>query len=167
MGQHFLDMGARPRTAEGRTTTGIAASVRIATHRGFVVAGDLRPGDALLTRDSGYRAVRETAPLGLLPCASPPGTALWLRPDHGVLWRDTAGDEVLAPLRQLLPPGQARLTRHLVLSISLDRHEVLFAEGGWIESTPCLSGISARPRAEMPDAEAMRNFRVAGGGGRA
>ena len=58
MGQHFLDMNARLRAAEAGEATGIAASVRIATRRGFVAAGDLRGGDTVLTRDSGYRPIR-------------------------------------------------------------------------------------------------------------
>lgn len=167
MGQHFLDMGAAFLAPTARPATGIGAAVRFATRRGFVAAGDLRAGDGLLTRDSGYCAIRGITPLGFLPCGSPAGAALWLRPDHGVLRRDANGEEVLAPLRRLLSPGQVQMARHLVLAISLDRHEVLCAEGGWIESEPGPSGIPARPRADLsPAADAMRNFRVAGGGGR-
>lgn len=166
MGQHFLDIGVRLQAAEARPATGIAAPVRIATRRGFVAAGDLRGDEDLLTRDSGYRRIRSITPLGLLLCGAPPGAALSLRPDHGILGRVTGGEEVLVPARLLLAPGRAGFARHLVLSISLDRHEVLCADGGWIESAPDLSGIPVRPRAEMPEVEAMRNFRVAGGGGR-
>jgi len=167
VGQHFLNMEARLRSAETLRATGIAASVRIATKAGLVAAGDLSAGDSVLTRDSGYRPVREVTPLGLLPCGVAPGAMLWLRPDHGILGRDAAGAEVLIPVRRLLPRGRPGFTRHLVLSIALDRHEVILAEGQWIESAPGLSGPPARPRAAMPEADDMRNFRVAGGGHRA
>ena len=170
MGQHFLDSRAAIRLAALQQASGIAASVRIATRRGFVAAGDLRAGDDLLTRDSGYCTIKAITPLGLQPCGSPKGAALWLRPDHGVVARDASGAEVLFPLRRLLAPGHARIVRHLTFAIMLDRHEILCAEGGWIESTADGSSIPARPRAEAgADTRpgTMRNFRVAGGGGRA
>lgn len=167
MGQHFLNMEARLRSAETLPATGIAASVRIATKAGLVAAGDLSAGDTVLTRDSGYRPIRSITPLGLLPCGTAPGTGLWLRPDHGILGRDAAGAEVLIPARRLLGPDWPGFARHLVLSITLDRHEVILAEGQWVESAPGLSGPPARPRSDMPTAEGMRNFRVAGGGHRA
>lgn len=170
MGQHLLDIGATFRAAAQQPATGIAACVRIATPRGFIAADDLRAGDRLLTRDSGYCSIKAIIPHGLLPCGSPAGSALWLRPDHGVVARDASGQEVLIPARRLFAPGHARIVRHLALAIMLDRHEILCAEGGWIESTADGSSIPARPRADV-DADAhpgtMRNFRVAGGGGRA
>lgn len=170
MGQHFPDMQMMMQAAGAPPLTGIAAGVRLATKAGFVAVGELRPGDAILTRDSGYRALRTVVPLGFLPCGTPDGLQLWLRPDHGVLARDAAGEEALLPARLLFSSDRPRLARHLVLSIACDRHEVLCAEGGWIESAPIPSGLPARPRIHpLPAAtvEPMRNFRVAGGGGRA
>lgn len=142
-------------------TTGIAATSRIATRAGHIAAIALRPGDALLTRDSGYCPLRALDVIGPLPCRRLGG--LWLRPGHGVALRRADGKEALVPARDLADPG-APLPR-LVVSLRFDRHEVILAEGSWIESAP-VAGRPARPRRLLEGtAVHMRKIRVAGGNG--
>ena len=149
---------------QGLPDCGIAAPVRLATRRGFVAAGDLAVGDAILTRDSGYRPLRRIEPLGFLPCLAPDGSALWLRPDHGLLLRLASGGEVLVAARDLGAAEAAALVRHLALGLHLDRHEILLAEGVWVESQPG-AGPAARPRLDGTAPHATRRkIRVAGGG---
>lgn len=134
----------------------------IATRRGYIAAGDLLVGDAVLTRDGGYRPLLRVIPLGMLTCVALGAGRLCLRPGHGVLQRpDPRGAEMLIPVRRLTDPAAPRLVRAPVLALHFARHEVVLAEGCWIESQPG-TGAAARPRLSdaLKDAP-MRKFRVA------
>lgn len=162
MGRHFPNMAQA--ALPGICPCGVAASVRLATRRGFVAAGDLVVGEAILTRDSGYRPLRRIEPLGPLPCIAAAGSTLLLRPDHGLLLRLASAGEVLVAARDLAAADAPALLRHLALALHLDQHEILLAEGGWIESQPG-AGPAARPRLDGTAQHAtMRKIRVAGGG---
>ncbi len=166
MGKHFRNTGgAEDGGPQGTRAAGIAASVWIATRRGFVAAGDLAAGEAILTRDNGYRPIRRIEPMGFLPCALLRGTAIWLCPGHGVLHRISAdAEEGLVPARTLSVAPTSHLSRHFALALHLDRHEILLAEGAWIESQPG-TGTAARPRIfEIARGSKMRRIRVADGG---
>ncbi len=165
MGRHFPNMAQA--ALPGICPCGVAASVRLATRRGFVAAGDLVVGEAILTRDSGYRPLRRIEPLGPLPCIAPAGSALWLRPDHGLLLRLASAEEVLVAAREYVAADAPALVRHLALALHLDRHEIVLAEGGWIESQPGAGPPARRRQDGTGQGMTMRKFRVAGGGLRA
>lgn len=130
----------------------LAADTVVLTDRGEVAAGRLRPGDRLLTLDSGAQTVRMVARRhvgiveqrleprlrGMRIAAAAlgdglPRRALTVTRQHRILLRLPGGAEAMAPARMLtvLPgiapaPADRPLTFvHLVL----DRHEVIFAEG--------------------------------------
>ncbi len=159
MGQFFRDTGT---VQGGALAAGIAAVTHIATRRGYVAAGDLLVGDAVLTRDGGYRPLLRVTSLGVLACVALGVGRLCLRPDHGILQRaDPQGAEVLVPARSLTAPGAPRLLRAPVLALHFARHEIVLAAGYWIESQPG-TGAAARPRlSDMLDAAPMRKIRVA------
>lgn len=142
MGRPNRDSAFWDGSGQETRTGGLAATVRIATRRGLVPVAMLRPGDLILTRDSGYRPLRALCPLGPLPCLRVAG--LWLRPGQGLLDRAPAGEEVLVPA-QYLATGAPSLTPRLVFVLRLDRHEILLADGQWTESAPA-PGIPARRR---------------------
>ena len=142
MGRPIRDIAFWDGSGQGTRTGGLAATVRIATRRGLLPVATLRPGDLVLTRDSGYRPLRALCPLGPLPCLQVAG--LWLRPGQGLLDRGPEGEEVLIPA-QYLATGAPSLTRRLVFVLRLDRHEILLADGRWTESAPG-PGIPARRR---------------------
>jgi hypothetical protein len=162
LGQHIRDIGTMGRD---RVAAGIAAATHMATRRGFVAAGDLRVGDAVLTRDNGYQPLLCITPLGLLTCIAPGDSGLRLRPDHGVLDRaGPQGEEMLVPARRLECLGAPSLVRTAAVALHFDRHEILLAEDRWIESQPG-AGAAARPRlTDPPLPTAMRKFRVATAG---
>ena len=140
MGRPHRDIAFWDGSGQGTRTGGLAATVRITTRCGLVPTAALRPGDLLLTRDSGYRPLRALCPLGPLLCLQVAG--LWLRPGQGILDRAPEGEEVLTPayhLAAVAPP----MTRRLVFALRLDRNEILLADGQWTESAPA-PGVPAR-----------------------
>ena len=142
MGRPIRDIAFWERSGQGTGIGGLAATMRVATPRGLTPVAALRPGDLILTRDSGYRPLRALCPLGLLPCLRVAG--LWLRPGQGLLDRGPEGEEVLIPAHHLAT-GAPPLTRRLVFALRLDRHEILLADGQWTESAPA-PGLPARRR---------------------
>lgn len=162
MGQFVRDIG----TVQGDAfAAGIAAVTPIATRRGYIAAGDLLVGDAVLTRDGGYRPLSRVVALGTLTCVALGTGRLCLRPGHGILHRpDPQGAEMLIPARSLIDPGPPRLVRAPVLALHFARHEIVLAAGYWIESQPG-TGTAARPRLnDRLHAAPMRKIRVAVGG---
>lgn len=150
----------------------------IETDRGPVRVEDLVPGDRLLTLDHGPQPLRwigrrevtlaETvAHPALLPVRvgagamgpALPARDLWLSPQHRVLVRSriarrmTGAAEALVAVKHLCGlPGiaQARAPQLVTyLHLRLDRHEVIRAEGLWVETL--LLGPQAL-RAMGPDA---------------
>lgn len=165
VGRPIRDIVAAGGPCLPRAGAGISASTRIATRRGLVCAVALRPGDALLTRDSGYRPLETLDVLGVLSCL--PVSGLWLGAGHGVLVRDPELDEILLPAHRLA--FGAAPARRLVVSLRLDRHELILAAGAWIESA-LTEGLPARPRlaaaaSAWNGTHPMRKKRVAGGRG--
>lgn len=159
MGQFVRDIG----TVQGDAfAAGIAAMTPIATRRGYIAAGDLLVGDAVLTRDGGYQPLLRVIPLGVLTCVALGVGRLCLRPGHGILQRpDPQGAEMLIPARSLTDPGPPRLVRAPVLALHFARHEIVLAEGYWIESQPG-AAATARPRLnDRLHAAPMRKIRVA------
>ncbi|SDW88027.1 Hint domain-containing protein [Celeribacter indicus] len=138
---------------------GIGPAVMVETRLGPQPAEWLRPGDLLLTRDHGYRPLlwtgrsATTGPGVVPPLHIPAGSLgtgvpehdLTLSPGHHLLLRGPqvalhfGEEEVLAPARDIatgagpaadmpLPPGHALC--HLLTA----EHELLLAEGIWLES---------------------------------
>ncbi len=114
---------------------GLAPCGRVATLAGPVPAAELKPGDLVLTRDSGYRAVLWAGQAGravpgvrldaagpLLSCGQ-----MVARPG------DADPDEVLVPAGALDGGSACPAPLDPVL-ILFDRHEVILAGGLWIES---------------------------------
>ena len=142
MGRPIRDIAFWDGSGQGTGIGGLAATMRVATPRGLTPVAALRPGDLILTRDSGYRPLRALCPLGPLPCLQVAG--LWLRPGQGLLDRGPEGEEVLIPAHHLAT-GAPPLTRRLVFALRFDRHEILLADGQWTESAPA-PGLPARRR---------------------
>jgi Ca2+-binding RTX toxin-like protein len=135
---------------------------RITTDRGRVPVEAIRPGDRVLTRDSGFQTVRwvgrrdlATADLARRPAFCPvrigrgalgpdmPGRSIDLSPQHRVLFAGPAAEllcgehEVLvAALHLCGRPGVRRLPPRPVsyIHILFDRHEIVETEGLWTES---------------------------------
>ena len=142
---------------------GFTAACSIATGEGPVAAGWLRPGDLVLTRDSGLQPVvwvgrcrvpaavvaqrPDLLPVRIAPGAlarATPAAPLTVAPSHRVLVQGWALDlhlglrEALAVARDLVGrPGIARLAPDGPLDlylVLLERHEVILADGLWVES---------------------------------
>lgn len=159
LGQFVRDIG----TVQGDAfAAGIAAVTPIATRRGHVAAGDLLVGDAVLTRDNGYQPLVRVVPLGVLTCVALGVGRLCLRPGHGILQRlAPQRAEVLIAVRHLIDPAAPRLLRAPVLALHFARHEIVLADGCWIESQPG-TAAAARPRLnDRLHAVPMRKIRVA------
>ena len=135
---------------------------RLATQRGEALIEILRPGDRLLTRDSGFREIawigKKTllapqlhADEGLAPiriragALGPdlPGTDLTLSPNHRVLLRGSdiamnyGTPEVLIAAKFLLGRPGVEIVKPDVVTyvhIMFDRHEVVLSNDGWTES---------------------------------
>lgn len=141
---------------------GIGADAAIATMRGLVAAGDLKPGDRLITRDGGPREIvwvgrcdLTEAELARQPGLAPvriaagalgnglPDRALTLSPHHRLLLRSEAAAlyfserEVLAPAGHLVGlPGISRVQDAAVsyVHVLCDRHELTLANSSWAET---------------------------------
>ena len=57
MGRPIRDIAFWDGSGQGTGIGGLAATMRVATPRGLTPVAALRPGDLILTRDSGYRNV--------------------------------------------------------------------------------------------------------------
>ncbi len=134
----------------------------IETESGPQCAGDLRPGDRVVTRDNGLVPVRwigsrrfDWRMLGLNPLLRPvriavgafgggnPSQAMTVSPNHGIVVSSraekdvTSRRETLSQARDLV--GMAGVSRPvcrevLYLQILCERHELLMVSGVWCES---------------------------------
>lgn len=160
----------RERTCPPEIAGGLPCCARIKTLQGERRAGDLRPGDRVLTRDNGYQSLRWS---GRTPDGSPAVAAIRIR--KGVLGHGLPERVMLVAPEQRFVIGGARL-RHLLglaeatvtaaqltrlkgvtalhhspgtyVQILFDRHEVVMVEGVWTESLRLTPAVLARlPRA--------------------
>lgn len=133
---------------------GFFAGTMISTDEGEVPVDWLRPGDRVLTRDSGYVALgwigRVAAPPSTIPATLIPrgalGRDLPVRPlrlpsSHGVLLASGLFDlhfgasEMLADARDLPESGAAALQDGTpVYQLAFAEHQIILAEGLWVES---------------------------------
>jgi len=140
-----------------------SADALIATMRGPRAAGDIRPGDLVLTRDRGYRPVRwvgrqrlsglrllgtdRLRPIRIAAGAlgqGVPARDLTVSPQHRMLLAGPTvasrlgTEEVLAAAKHLVGlPGigiECPAEGVTYVHLLLDTHEVLLAEGAWAES---------------------------------
>lgn len=134
------------------------AEARIATPFGLCRAGDLTPGDLVVTVDHGARPVKWVAqqqgagrgaltPVLIREGVLGNGAPLRLSPQHMVMIRSAQAEmlfgqaEVLVPIRALVDGRQIRYapTRQVTyVHVMLDRHELLLAEGAPCESLRAL-----------------------------
>lgn len=145
---------------------GLAPATLIATKAGAVPLEWLRPGDSILTRDNGYRTllwigqgrrVAGTGPQAVVAIEADrfgpgqPDQGLRLAPDHGILVSGAAflsvhgTAEVLAPASALTGAGPTRPLGglfHLVLA----GHDLVLANGLWVESLPAEAAFRLFPR---------------------
>lgn len=145
---------------------GLAPATLIATLSGPVPLEWLRPGDGILTRDHGYRPLlwigqgKRTVgagPQGVVAIEAghfgpgQPDQCLRLAPDHGILLGDVAflashgTAEVLAPAAAL---GRSAPSRPLggLYHLVLGGHELVLANGIWVESLPAEAAFRLFPR---------------------
>ncbi|WP_323771885.1 Hint domain-containing protein [Antarctobacter sp.] len=153
------DSGVDPARAQpclAAITNGLSSRARIKTLRGERRAGDLRPGDLILTRDNGYQPLRWT---GRIAPGTAPVTTIRIR--KGALGRGVPEHVLLVAPEQRFLVGGVRL-RHLLglaeatvtatqlsrlkgvsalsdspttfVQLLFDRHELLLAEGLWTDS---------------------------------
>lgn len=157
--------GARAGKAAG-VRLGLGPATLIATRGGPVPLEWLRPGDRILTRDNGYRPLLWIGRGRRLAGAGPQGVVaieagrfgpgmpdqcLRLAPDHGILIADTAflashgTTEVLAPAASVTLSVPSRPLGGL-FHLALARHELVLANGIWVESLPAEAAIRLFPR---------------------
>jgi len=130
------------------------AGTLIFTSQGPQPVENLRPGDLLLTRDSGMRPIRwvgQTTVNGagrLAPVRFMPGTqgntrTLFVSPNHRMLmtgWKAEmyfGESEILVPAKTLINGDTVTLApceRVTYVHVLMDHHEVIFAEGAATES---------------------------------
>ncbi|WP_347310889.1 Hint domain-containing protein [Defluviimonas sp. SAOS-178_SWC] len=154
---------------------GLAPATLIATRAGPVPLEWLRPGDDILTRDNGYRPLlwigQGRRPAGAGPQSTvvieagqfgpgQPDQSLRLAPDHGVLVEGArfvaahGSAEVLAPAASLSRMGPTRPAGglfHLVLA----GHELMLANGIWVESLPAIAAFRLFPRRAVALCESL------------
>ena len=169
---------------------GLCGATRIATIDGNIPVEWLRARDLVLTRDGGYqpllwigpdRATRPARPTVRLPGIHPAAPALRLAAGHGILIADPAlalrhgSAEALISADQItgVLPDPARRDADIYFHLLLGRHEIVLADGVWIETLAapavarCLpaeavalarpllrqGALPARPRIIRPDPE--------------
>lgn len=167
---------ARAGADAGAAGCGLAPTVLVATRSGPVPAGGLRPGDAVLTRDNGYRpllwaghgrrgaaggAARQA--VAIAPGALGPGI-----PERTLLV--AAGQGVLVDATPLLPvfgtaeallPAAARGTVQRArppggfVQVLLDAHDLILADGAWVESLPPEAAFRVFPRRALALADRL------------
>jgi hypothetical protein len=163
-GERLILMGVPPEQFESRQgaqATGIpcfTAGTLIATPSGEIPIERLRPGDLVLTRDSGPRPLRWIAmrrvgaaelaarpdlrPVRIGPGALGNARPLLVSPQHGILvgLAERGGGEGFARAIQLarMRGGSVRIAAGVrsvtYLHLAFDRHEVVFANGMATES---------------------------------
>lgn len=171
------------------TATGLAFDTLVATRSGPVPAGGLRPGDAILTRDNGYRpliwaghgrrgatggALRRTVAIapGTLG-AGVPARRLRLASGHGLLVDASALLPLLGTCEALAPAAsRGRLLRARppggFVQILLETHELILAEGAWVESLSPEAALRVFPRraaalADPPEERPLRPWLLPAG----
>lgn len=167
-------------------TVCFAAQTRIATARGRVAAGALRPGDLLETLDAGPQplvwAARRSvpgwgrfAPVEFAPGAIGNENPLRLSQQHRVLHRSSQAEllfgasEVLLPAKALVDGDRVRfapVARVTYVHLLLSGHHLIFAEGAACESLflgdMALATIGGGDRSEAADLFADRLVRPTG-----
>jgi hypothetical protein len=162
--------------AGGTAATGLASTVLVATRSGPVPAGRLRPGDAVLTRDNGYRPLvwaghgRRGAASGaarqavaIAPGALGPGIpdrTLLLAAGHGVLVDATALLAVFGTAEALIPASARGAVQRArppggFVQVLLGAHDLILADGTWIESLAPEAAFRAFPRRALALADRL------------
>lgn len=167
IGQDRAGSGGR-----GGTQGGLAPDTLIATRGGPVPAARLRPGMPILTRDSGYRPLLWAGPgrrcgpadcVAIAPGAFGPGLpegTLRLAAGHGMLADATPLLATLATVEALVPAaafGQPLSARPPggFIQILLDAHELILADGAWVESLGTEAAFDVFPRRALDFADRL------------
>lgn len=152
------------------------AGTRIATPRGLIAVQDLKPGDQILTRDSGMQTLRwigtstfsatgPHAPIRLEAGALGNHDATEVSPNHRILvatpWAETffGSSEVLVRAKHLVngTTVKPRADRRAVTYVHLlfDHHQIVCGDGMWSESyqpgAETIGSFDAETRAEIFD----------------
>ncbi len=159
--------GLRRRAKATPVRLGLAPATVIATQAGPVPLEWLRPGDRILTRDSGYRPLLwigqgrrakggegAQSVIAIEPGQFGPGQpdqSLRLAPDHGILVDGTAFLPTLGTAEALAPAlslSRSAPTRPLggLFHLVLAGHELILANGIWVESLPADAAFRLFPR---------------------
>ncbi|SFK07697.1 Hint domain-containing protein [Celeribacter marinus] len=166
-------IGQNPRAG----LSGFGMGVILETNEGPQPVEWMRAGDLVLTRDHGYQRVRwvgrsetaQTPPIRVFAHAfgyGCPEHDLVLSPHHHLLMSSPlmplyfAEDEVLAPIgamsAQIDDMFDTPNSNPTLCHMLFDQHEVIFAEGVWLESlfpdAQCLELLGATAEHEMRDA---------------
>lgn len=176
-GQSDASVGpSTPRPSQAPRTPCFTEGTEIATDRGPVRIEDLRVGDVVLTRDSGYRPIRwigarhfdehqlndfpELRPLTIRTGAigpNIPARDLTVSPQHRMLVtahdRDCEETEVLVAATDLACAEPAKGQSVNYYHMLFDAHEIVLADGAWSESflpeAAALDGLHSAQRAEI------------------
>lgn len=170
--RHVRTRGA----AHAPRTPCFTEGTEVATDRGPVRIEDLRRGDRVLTRDSGYRPVRwigarrfDAGQMAAFPALRPmtiragalgpgiPARDMAVSPQHRMLVtahdRDGEETEVLVAAADLACARVSAVCAVTYYHILFDDHEVVLADGAWSESflpeAAALDGLHAAQRAEI------------------
>ncbi|WP_413873202.1 Hint domain-containing protein [Albidovulum sp.] len=162
--------------AGGTAASGLAPTVLVATRSGPVPAGRLQPGDAILTRDNGYRplvwagqgrrgatsaAARQV--VAIAPGALGPGIperTLLLASGHGVLVDATPLLAVFGTAEALIPAAARGVALRArppggFVQILLGAHDLILADGAWVESLAPEAAFRAFPRRALALADRL------------
>ncbi|WP_417259882.1 Hint domain-containing protein [Celeribacter sp.] len=157
--------------------SGFGSGAMIETSEGPQPVEWLRAGDLVLTRDHGYRPLRwvgrsemsHAHPIRIFAGAfgkRTPEHDLVLSPHHQILMSSPlvplyfAEDEVLAPVSAITTEAEedyvSRNPDHALCHLLFDQHEVVLAEGVWLESlfpdAPYLDLLGRDSEQDMRDA---------------
>ena len=156
------------------TLPGLCGATRIATRGGNIPVEWLRPGDLVLTRDAGYLPLLWAGPghsggpghptIRLpRPPADPAATALRLAAGHGILVTIAERAARFGTAEALVDAGRAigarpepaRRDAQHPFHLLLGSHEIVLADGVWVETLAAAAVAHCLPPAALPLAEPL------------
>lgn len=159
--------GAEAKHSRPRTLAGFCHGTIITTKNGPRMIETLRVGDQILTRDNGFQTLRWMTPrhtpkaytpvIGIAAGVIGNRSALYLSRGTSVLMTSHDGaDQHLVPARHLINDTTIQATTTQispVISLVLDRHEIILANGAYCEtlrvSNRAMGSLPQQQRADL------------------